>query len=79
MILPTKHLAPERSLLAISAEVMLVLDEPKTVSRVWEDFSKTRSRESHRVPVSYNWFVLSLNLLYILGAVEYRTGRISRV
>ena len=79
MILPTKHLGPERSLLAISAEVLSILDEPKTVSRVWEEFSKSRSRVTHRTPVSYDWFVLSLNLLFILGTVEFQAGRISRV
>ena len=78
MILPTKHLRPERSLLAISGEVVSILDEAKTVSRVWEEFSKSRSRASHRAPVSYDWFVLSLDLLFILGVVEFRSGRIVR-
>lgn len=79
MILPTKHLSPERSLLAISAQVVSILDESKTVSRLWEEFSETRSRADNRAPVSYDWFVLSLNLLFILGAVEFRAGRVSRV
>ena len=78
MILPTKHLRPERSLLAISGEVLSVLDEPKTVSRIWEEFSKSRSRERDRAPVSYDWFVLSLDLLFILGAVGFRAGRVER-
>lgn len=78
MILPTKHLRPERSLLAISAEVVSILDESKTVSRVWEEFSKSRSRRSHQTPVTYDWFVLSLDLLFILGVVEFRSGRIVR-
>ena len=79
MILPTKHLSPERSLLVLGAEVLSILDEPKTVSRVWEEFLKTRSRGTRRTPVTYDWFVLSLGLLFILGTVEFQAGRLSRV
>lgn len=79
MILPTKHLRPERSLLTISAEVLSILSEPKTVSRVWEEFSKSRSRGTARVPVTYDWFVLSLDLLFIIGAVRFKAGRLARI
>lgn len=78
MILPTKHLRPERSLLAISAEVASILDEPKTVSRTWEEFLKAQSRANGRAPVPYGWFALSLDLLFILGAIEFHAGRVSR-
>lgn len=79
MILPTKHLRSDRSLLAVGGEVLLILDEPKTVSRLWEEFSSTRSRAASRAPVSYDWFVLSLDVLFILGAVEFGGGRVVRV
>ena len=76
MILPTKHLRSDRSLLAVGCEVLSILDEPKTVSRVWGEFSSTRSRAAGRGPVSYDWFVLSLDLLFVLGAVEFGGGRV---
>ena len=76
MILPTKHLKSGRSLLAIGAEILANVDEAKTMSRVWSEFSASRNRENGRVPVSYDWFVLSLDLLFILGAVEYKNGRL---
>lgn len=79
MILPTKHLSPDRSLIAIGGEVVSFLDEPKTVSRVWEEFLRARSRAGRRAPVPYGWFVLSLDLLFMLGAIEFHAGRISRV
>lgn len=79
MILPTKHLKPERSLLAIGAEVVSILDEPKTISRVWEEFLKTRSGAKGQASVPYGWFVLSLDLLFILGAIECHAGRVARV
>ena len=78
MILPTKHLRPDRCLLAVASEVLAIIDEPKTVSRVWEEYSASRSRRSSRAPVAYDWFVLSLDLLFVLGRVEFDGGRILR-
>ena len=42
MILPTKHIRPERALLTIGAEVLGCLREPMTVSRVWDELRKRR-------------------------------------
>lgn len=78
MILPTKHLRAERSLLGVGGAVLSILDEPKTVSRVWEEFSASRNRAEERAPVSYAWFVLSLDLLFILGAIEFKAGCLVR-
>ncbi len=39
MILPTKKLKPENSIVYLGAVVLGLLDEPKTVSRVWDEFS----------------------------------------
>ena len=78
MILPTKHLRADRSLLAVGGEILSILGEPKTVSRVWDEFSASRSRTEGRAPVSYDWFVLSLDLLFVLGAIEFEGGLLSR-
>ena len=78
MILPTKHLRADRTLLSVSSEIHSIIDEPKTVSRVWEEFSKSRSRIEGRAPVSYEWFVLSLDLLFILEALAFEGGRLLR-
>jgi hypothetical protein len=72
MILPSKHLAPERALLTIGASVLNDLGEPKTVSRLWADMRATRPAER------YDWFVLALDLLFILGAVDHDHGRLRR-
>ncbi len=75
MILPTKHLREDRALLTIGAELITDLREPKTVSRLWSDFSRERSGAS---PVTYDWFVLALDLLFAIGAVEFARGRVRR-
>ena len=76
MILPSKHLAADRALLTVGAELLAMLQRPRTVSRLWHDFT---ARRGERAPVGYDWFVLALDLLFALELVEFSRGRISRV
>ena len=70
MITPTKGIAPDRCLLAVGAQVLLQLDEPRTVSQAWARLKSWRADQAHTSPVSFEWFVLALDILYSLGAVE---------
>lgn len=76
MILPSKHLSEDRALVTIGAEVLELLSEPKTVSRLWTDLKKKRASS---VPVMYDWFVLSLDVLFALGLVDILHGRVARL
>jgi hypothetical protein len=77
MILPTKHLRLERSLIGVGGEILLLLDDAKTVSRLWDDFR--RKRESATQPdVGFDRFVLALDMLFAIGAVNLERERISR-
>ena len=77
MILPAKHLREERALLTIGAELLEALREPKTVSRLWSEFSEEKAKSAH--PVTYDWFILALDLLFTLGTIEVERGRLFRV
>ncbi|MFF4847298.1 ABC-three component system middle component 6 [Streptomyces sp. NPDC001194] len=70
MITPTKGISPDRCLLAVGAQILMQLEEPRTVSQAWARLKQWRSENSHFAPVSFEWFVLSLDVLYSLGAVE---------
>jgi hypothetical protein len=74
MILPTKGLAVDRALLSVGAEILRRLDRPKTVSRLWEQVRKRESCLLEALP--YEWFLLGLDLLYLLGAVDFEDGRL---
>jgi len=76
MILPTKGLALDRALLSVGAEVLRRLDRPKTVSRLWDQVRHRQSSLLESVP--YDWFLLSLDLLYLCGAVDFEDGQIRR-
>jgi len=79
MILPTKRLTNERSLIGIGSEILFLLDQPKTVSRLWDEFKSRRLIEASVSPVKYDWFVLALDVLYTLGAVRLEKGVLQRV
>jgi hypothetical protein len=75
MILPTKGIAPRKALISLGGEILELLDETKTVSRLWDDF---RKRGEYHEDVTFDWFVLSLDLIFMLGAVELEHSRLRR-
>lgn len=74
MILPGKHLRQDRALLNIGAEILTHLDEPKTVSELWERIRQDRGGENATSPLTFDWFILSLNLLFAMSVVELSGG-----
>jgi hypothetical protein len=79
MILPTKRLSVGRSILAIGAELLRLLNEPKTVSRLWDELQHSLAERHGKTTITYDWFVLALDLLYMINAVNYERGRIHKV
>ena len=75
MILPTKGIPPRRALLTLGGDILRQLTDSKTVSRLWDDFREDRPTSAE---VTFDWFVLGLDLLFALGAVEYERGRVRR-
>ncbi|WP_390630249.1 ABC-three component system middle component 6 [Roseiconus lacunae] len=76
MILPSKHVPVERSLLGLGADVLSHLSEPKTTSRLWDEIRA--SEHATKKPVPYDWFILALSFLYTIDAIEFHKGRIRR-
>lgn len=73
MILPTKRMVGDKALLGLGARILRGLGRPQTVSHLWEAVGNDQ-----RGSVPYDWFVLSLDLLFLLGTVEYFDGRVRR-
>lgn len=81
MILPSKHLHQDRALLTVGARILERLESPKTVSSLWEELRPVDYRPSQNTSspsLTYDWFILALDLLYIVGAVELKRGLVSR-
>lgn len=77
MILPTKHMATNRALLGVGGEVLRALSTPKTMSALWDEIRAGDYREK-QAAIDYKWFVLALDLLFMLGAVELAQGVLQR-
>jgi hypothetical protein len=76
VILPTKHLPESHALLGVGGTVLALLSESEgTVSALWDEFQKSRGEEGK---VSFDWFILGLDLLYALGAIEFDRGVIRK-
>ena len=78
MILPTKHIRPDRALIGVGAEVLDALGEPMTMSMLWDKIRFRRSAGNSSSVLDYRWFVLTLDLLYMIGAVDLERGLIRR-
>jgi hypothetical protein len=72
MILPTKHISLRRSLLGVGAIILKQLNRPRTVTSLWESVRV--------VPevATFERFILALDLLYMLGAVQIEEGLLHR-
>tara|TARA_R110002020_G_scaffold69730_11_gene181483 strand:+ start:3651 stop:3890 length:240 start_codon:yes stop_codon:yes gene_type:complete len=71
MILPTKFMPADRSLIVIGGEILVHLkSSPLTVSETWERMSAVPRRS----PLGFDWFVLAVTLLFTMGMVQLRSG-----
>lgn len=73
MILPTKHISVDQSMIGSGATILKSLKDPKTLSALW------RSCKSHTNVRSYQRFVLTLDFLYCVGAIEMKEGFVRRI
>ena len=78
MILPTKHIRPDRCLIGLGGEVIGALKRPMTMSKLWDAIRRRRSIDNASAVVDYRWFVLALDLLYTIHAIEFERGVIRR-
>ncbi len=72
MILPSKHITEEQTLLGVGAVLLKEVKEPQTVTSLWE---KVRSNQAVG---TFERFVLALDLLHITGVVSLTNGMIER-
>lgn len=72
MILPTKHISTQHSILGAGATVLKNIDAPQTVTALWE-----RVRGIPEVG-AYWRFILVLDFLFIVGVLDLADGLIIR-
>ena len=78
MILPTKHLAQDRALLTVGARILPCLAKPITLSALWEKLSNAPGSRITTGSLRYDSFVLALDLLFLVGAIQLQDGLLAR-
>ena len=53
MILPSKHVQPERALVGVGAEIISALTTPLTMSRMWDEIRGRRTLADPNAPLDY--------------------------
>ncbi len=77
MILPTKHLRSEASLIYVGGIIQnIVATTPMTVDQLWHGTKHEYVKHAHSSDITYDWFVLALSLLYSINAISLSDGRI---
>lgn len=70
MILPTKGVPASKALITVGGDILEILEESSlSITGLWLELSDRR-QGSPMTRISYDWFVLALDLLYSLGAIE---------
>jgi hypothetical protein len=80
MILPSKHLPQDRALLTVGGHLLTFLTHPRTISALWEEVNRRVETldATLRHRITYDWFILALDLLYALKAIEFEDGLVTR-
>lgn len=78
MILPTKHLRSELSLIYIGGIIQnLIVSASMTVDQLWHSVKKEYKAHNRDSEITYDWFVLALSMLYTIGSATLKDGRIA--
>ena len=78
MILPNKHTPTDRALLGIGSDVLTILAVPMTISALWDEIRSRGAQDTRTAVIDYKWFVLAVDLLFILDTVELTNGVLRR-
>lgn len=73
MILPTKHIKMKNALINVGAILLKYIDNNHTVTSLW---NATRTLPEIK---TYERFTLGLDLLFIMGAIDFDDGLLRRV
>lgn len=73
MILPNKYIKENEALIGVGTILLNLLSGEKALSDLWESVKEIPNIGN------YERFVLSLDLLFILGLIEFRNNKLIKV
>lgn len=72
MIMPSKYIQEDEALLGVGAALIPIIEKLDDFSELWDEAKKVASVGN------FERFVLALDLLYLMGLIESKNGRIVR-
>jgi len=79
MLLPSKAIPADQAVIAVGAQILTQLDDPGSVSAVWERLSSWRTQNKMDSALPFWWYALTLDFLYTTGAIELHGGQLVKV
>lgn len=73
MILPNKYIKENEALIGVGTILLNLLSGEKALSDLWESVKEIPNVGN------YERFILSLDLLFILGLIEFRNNKLIKV
>ncbi len=73
MILPNKYLREDETLFGFGLIILKHLQGDRSLSDLWDDVKKFEGIGN------YEYFILTLDMLYFLGLIEYKNNIIKRI
>ncbi|MCS3922578.1 hypothetical protein M2325_001274 [Methanococcus voltae PS] len=73
MILPNKSLLLKYSILGLGSKILIELNNPQTISSLRDNTKKYEELKP------FDKFILTLDFLYMINAIEYKDGIIKKV
>ena len=78
MVLPTKHLSAEKAIISLGGHLLTCLSYEMTISEHWEKTKKRQRNLSKPNLFSFETYVLTLDFLFIVGALELHNGMLRK-
>ncbi len=78
VLLPNKYIHEERTIIKAGGRLISLLEDPMTVTQVWEKY-KIIQDKSQLPQVPFDLFILTLDFLYAIGAIEFKKGKLWRL
>lgn len=75
--MPTKHIKAENALIGVGGEILCLLDRDKPVTTLFHDLQGLRAVNASAT-IQFDWFLLALDFLYVVGAIRHEAGLIKR-
>jgi hypothetical protein len=78
VFLPSKFVSADQALVTLGGQVLVVLEQSKTISSTWEAVKDWRIGHGIDAPVPFWWFAIALDTLYAMGVISLTDGLLRR-